>query len=62
MASIDDVTTRAVSEELDCAYPTAYAKLRKLEDAGEITGRMIGNVKLWSITDEGSTRIEHDDV
>lgn len=54
VVSIDNVTTRAVSEGLDCAYQTIYAKLRKLEDAEEITSRTVGNVKFWSITDEGS--------
>lgn len=52
VGTIDEATTRAVAEQLDCSYQTAYAKLRELEDAGEITSRTIGNVKLWSVIDE----------
>lgn len=52
VATLDEATTQTVADELDCAYQTAYQKLRELEDAGEIASRKIGNVKLWSIVEE----------
>ena len=42
-------------DELDCAYQTAYEKLRELKDARVIDSHKLGNVRLWSIAEGDQT-------
>lgn len=42
--------TQDVADRVGCAYQTAYAKLRALEDAGEVSHRRVGNARLWTVT------------
>lgn len=51
LAGIAPATTSDVAGEIGCAYPTAYQKLRILEDDGEITSERVGNVRVWSVPD-----------
>lgn len=54
LREIGQGTTQDVAKELDCAYQTAYLKLRELEDDEEspVRSDRIGNVRLWSADQE----------
>lgn len=52
LEGIAPATTSDVAEEIGCAYPTAYQKLRMLEDDGEIASERVGNVRLWSVGEQ----------
>jgi transposase len=41
--------TQEVATTVGCSYETAYKKLRRLEDAGELTHRKVGNARLWEV-------------
>lgn len=44
--------TQAVADRVECAYETAYKKLRSLADDDEIGRRKVGNAVLW-VVDNG---------
>ena len=44
--------TQEIADEVGCGYDTAYKKLRRLEDRGEIESRKVANARLWSIAGE----------
>jgi predicted ArsR family transcriptional regulator len=46
-AANDGVTTREVSEQVECAYRAAYDRLTALEENGQVTSRDVGPTKLW---------------
>jgi hypothetical protein len=47
-----EVTTQDVRDQVGCAYQTAYARLRDLDENGEVTSRSVGATKLWSLTED----------
>jgi Fe2+ or Zn2+ uptake regulation protein len=46
------ITTREVSEEVECAYRVAYDRLSALEEDGRVTSRDVGSAKLWLLADD----------
>lgn len=44
-------STKEVSDEVGCAYRTAYEKLTHLEEEGYIESRKVGNARLWLLSD-----------
>lgn len=44
-------TTTDVSEQVGCKYRTAYERLNRLEDSGQLRSRKIGNSLVWSETE-----------
>lgn len=40
-------STQEITDEVGCAYRTAYQKLVELEDEGMISSKNIGNARLW---------------
>ena len=52
LAELGPSGTQEVADELECAYATAYEKLRALEDEGRVTSRKIANARLWTATEE----------
>lgn len=52
LRAVEPATTQEVADELDCAYQTAYQKLRELEDEGTVASDRVGNVRVWT-TEEG---------
>jgi hypothetical protein len=46
------ITTREVSEKVECSYRVAYDRLSALEEDGEVTGRDVGPTKLWVAADD----------
>lgn len=47
-----DAGTQAIADAVGCGYDTAYKKLARMEDAGEVASRKIGNARLWEVSDE----------
>lgn len=47
----DLVGTTDVSDRFGHSQPTAYRRLRSLEEDGEIRSRSIGNARIWQIND-----------
>ena len=45
-------STQAVADQFEYQQPTAYRRLRQLEQEGKVTSERVGNALLWSI-DEG---------
>ena len=43
-------STQEIADMVGCAYRTAYARLRELEDEDRVSSRKIGNALLWRIT------------
>jgi hypothetical protein len=46
------ITTREVSEKVECSYRVAYNRLTTLEEDGEVAGRDVGPTKLWVSIDD----------
>jgi Mn-dependent DtxR family transcriptional regulator len=44
--------TSDVAESVGCSHQTAYERLQRLEEQGEIRSREVGNSLLWSTVDE----------
>lgn len=44
--------TQTIAERVGCSYETAYKKLQKLKDAGDVDHRQVGNAYLWEVGDE----------
>ena len=44
--------TQEIADEVGCIYDTAYKRLRRLEDDGEVTRRKVANANLWVRVDE----------
>ena len=44
-------TTQEVADAIGSRRETAYKKLVRLEDAGRVGSRKVGNARLWSVTD-----------
>jgi len=44
-------STSNVADTVGCKYRTAYERLTRLEDAGQLTSRTVGNSLVWMITD-----------
>lgn len=44
--------TQEVADEVGCPYRTAYHKLSKLEERGQVSSRKVANARLWSRADE----------
>lgn len=42
-------STSDVAEALDCNYRTAYDRLKKLEEQGDVRSRQIGNSLAWEV-------------
>lgn len=47
-----DASTSAIADEVGCKYDTAYKKLIRLEDAGEVRSRKIASARLWELEGE----------
>lgn len=47
--------TQAIADEFGYTQPTAYRRLRQLEQAGEVDSQRVGNALLWSINDTEAT-------
>lgn len=45
------ITTREVSETVDCPYRVAYDRLSALEENGQVMSRDVGPTKLWLSAD-----------
>jgi predicted HTH transcriptional regulator len=43
----EPVGTGTVANEFDCSQPSAYTRLSQLEDAGELTSKLIGGNRVW---------------
>lgn len=58
------VATSDVAERFDYERPSAYRRLKSLEDAGRVTSREIGNSLLWEATehDADETHASRDDA
>jgi len=46
--TIENATTKKVSEEVGCSYDLAYRRLKALEEQGAVTSTMIGSSLIWS--------------
>ena len=44
--------TQDIADRVDCSYETAYKKLRKMEDAGTIESKRVGNARLWLLAED----------
>lgn len=44
--------TADVAEEFDYEQPSAYRRLRRLEDDGTVESQKVGNARLWSVSEE----------
>ena len=49
------VGTQTVADRFDYQQPTAYRRLRQLEQEGKVTSERVGNALLWSIGGEVSS-------
>ena len=47
--------TGEVANVVGCEHDTAYKRLQRLLDEGTVEKRKVGNMLLWSLTDEGET-------
>jgi len=45
-------STQEITNEVGCAYRTAYQKLVELEEDGKISSKNIGNARLWILVEE----------
>lgn len=43
--------TQDIADAVGCAYTTAYARLRSLEDADRVESERIANARLWRVAD-----------
>lgn len=48
-----DASTQAVADEVQCQYYTTYKALIRMEEDDAVTGRMIGNSRLWEVNESG---------
>ena len=48
----DGVATADVADQFDYKRPSAYRRLRSLEEDGRVVSREIGNSLLWLVDDE----------
>jgi len=56
IAEADPVAgTGEVANVVGCEHDTAYKRLHRLLDEGVVGKRKVGNMLLWSLTDEGET-------
>ncbi|MFD1642682.1 winged helix-turn-helix domain-containing protein [Halohasta litorea] len=46
--------TQAVADRFGYKQPTAYRRLRQLEQDGKVESEKVGNALLWSVVDEVS--------
>jgi predicted ArsR family transcriptional regulator len=54
IADTGDVAgTQDVADYVGCSYETAYKKLRKLEDAGDVESQKVANARVWLLADDG---------
>lgn len=44
--------TQDVADRVGVIYDTAYKKLRRLEEGGEVSSRKIANARVWMLPDE----------
>jgi CTP-dependent riboflavin kinase len=51
-----EATTQEVRDRVGCAYQTAYARLKELNDEGRLRKRKVGSVNLWSVADDDRDR------
>ena len=47
--------TRTVADRFDYKQPTAYRRLRQLEQQGEVESERVGNALLWRVLKEGDS-------
>ncbi len=47
------VGTGEIANAVGCAHDTAYKRLQKLENEGEVSSQKVGNTLVWSIVDSG---------
>jgi len=46
------VGTREIADSVGCVHDTAYKRLRRLEEAGLVTSRKVGNTLLWMLAEQ----------
>ena len=44
--------TSEVAEEINANRDTAYKKLRSMEEEGQVTSRLAGGIRVWSVDEE----------
>ena len=44
-------TTGEVARAVGCTQQGAYYRLMKLQDEGRVTSRMVGNARVWSLSE-----------
>lgn len=49
--------TQEVAEMVECPYNTAYTKLRKLEESGQVRSRKVANARLWQVENPNYSEI-----
>lgn len=47
--ALDMPTTNEIAEYVGCPYRTAYGRLSRLEQTGQVTSRSVGNSLVWSV-------------
>jgi hypothetical protein len=50
-------TTQEIADEVSCPYRSAYGRLKKLDEAGDVASRTRGSVKVWRAAEDSG---EHD--
>ena len=56
IAEADPVAgTGEIAAVVGCEHDTAYKRLHRFLDEGVVRKRKVGNMLLWSLTDEGET-------
>jgi hypothetical protein len=45
-------TTNDIADAVGCKYRTAYERLNRLEDEGQIASKKVGNSLVWMLVDE----------
>lgn len=53
VASGDLPTTSDVADAVGCEYRTAYDRLKRLEEDGALTSRIVGNSLVWMLAGGG---------
>lgn len=51
IAGQDMPTTVDVAEAVGCKRTTAYPRLQRLEESGDVAGKKIGNANVWRLPD-----------
>jgi len=46
-----EATTQEVRDQIGCAYQTAYARLKELDEEGRVSSRLIGSTKVWATSE-----------